>query len=159
MTKQIANLQLIKVLINSKVNAKEIDDKTGVHSELIKDLRNGNVQLENISLSSAIKLTSFAENKIIIQASELLDKMKNSKEFDYVIYTDKHKKEFLKNSDTQNLQSIFNDKSEKHLYGVYGDVVGGQIDNSSNTDEEIKQAIIKMLSLGNIVAREEVFNK
>ncbi|MEI2419424.1 hypothetical protein V6O07_04060, partial [Arthrospira platensis SPKY2] len=84
----------------------------------------------------------------------LLDRMKHSKSFAYNIRLDAKGENLLENSDTGNRQNIYNYKDEDiHFYGVYGELVYGQIDSRKNTDEEILAAIEKMLSIGNLADR------
>ena len=151
----IANLELVEVLLSSDITTSEIETKTGVDSSIIESVRNKEIKAEDLSLKSAIALTKYAINQIDIKSGELLNWMKFKKEsFEYVI-RDKYG-DFLKNSDTSNLQSIFsiNAGTDEHFYGVYGDLVPGafgQVDSRENTDEEIKAAIKKMLMKGNAV--------
>lgn len=151
----IANMKLVELLLESEVTAYEVEKKTGITRMAISKYRNGQSQVINMPLGVAIKLTEFAQNQISIKAGELLDWMKNSnKRFNYVIKKDGY---YLKNSDTGNFQEIYSMENEEgHFYGVYGDVVNGQVDSRTHADTEIKQAIVKMLSEGNIVDRNEI---
>lgn len=66
---------------------------------------------------------------------------------------DKSTNRYMQNSDTGNSWRFFGfyTDDEKHLYGVYGDFLyrfgygHNQIDNRSNTDEEIFNVIEKLL--------------
>lgn len=156
----IADLQLIKVLLESNLSAYEIERKTGVTRTIISKYRSGKSSLDNIRMKSAIALTTFSEKQINIKASELLDKMKHSHSFEYVIVTNKTNKTLLKNQGTGNLQSIYNIHNNGiHYYGVYGDIVNGQLDSRKSTDKEIKMGIKKMLRRGNLELRTDLIKK
>lgn len=90
-----------------------------------------------------------------MKATELLEEIKNN-EVQYAIMDDKGAT--YCNSDTDNIMDIygFNDEENGHFYGVYGDVVGGQIDSQNASDEVILQAIESMLSLGKAVRRSDL---
>lgn len=151
MENNIANLQLIDVLLKSSVSAYQIEAKTGVPRMTISNLRNGKSHIEKMELMTAIKLTKFSQNQIRITSTELLDRMKHSKAFVYNIRLDYDGEHLLLNDSTGNKQTIYNYKDDKeHYYGVYGDLVGGQVDSRENTDKEILEAIEKMLSIGNL---------
>ena len=143
MTNQIANLKLIEVLLNSEISDYRIEEKTGVSRSTIGKIKNGKSSIGNLTLNSAIALSSFAENQIIIKAGELLDKMKNSSDFEYLVYAgNKEEKNFLTNNGTGNLKRIYKDSES---YGVYDEEF---IDSRTHTDKEIKAALIKILSEG-----------
>lgn len=155
MENTIADLKLVEVLLNSEVSAYEIEAKTGVTRMTISNLRTGKANVEKMELMTAIKLTRFSKNQIRINSTDLLNRMKHSKPFEYDIKLDSEGKYLLTNTDTGNRQSIYNYKNdEEHFYGVYGELVGGQIDSRKNTDEEILSAIEKMLSVGNLKVRD-----
>ena len=157
MENTIANLKLIEVLLNSKVSAYEIETKTGITRTTISNLRTGKAKIEKMELITAIKLTRFSNSQIRSTAGELLDRMKHSKPFEYNIRLDHNGDYLLLNDLTGNKQAIYNYKDDnEHFYGVYGDLVGGQIDSRNNTDDEIQQAIIKMLTAGNIVQNNTI---
>jgi len=157
MENTIADLKLVEVLLNSDITAYEIEAKTGVARTTISNLRIGKSKIEKMALITAIKLTGFSKNQIRIKSTEILDHMKHSKDFEYDIRLDREGKHFLLNKETANRQGFYNYYSgeERHFYGVYGDLVGGQIDSRTNTNEEILSAIVKMLSVGNINPRSK----
>lgn len=157
MENTIADLKLVEVLLNSDVSAYEIEAKTGVTRMTISNLRTGKSNIEKMELMTAIKLTRFSKNQIKITSTDLLNRMKHSKVFEYDIKLDREGNYLLTNSDTQIKQGIYNYKTDtEHYYGVYGDLVGGQIDSRKNTDKEILSGIEKMLSVGNIIKRRKL---
>ena len=90
-----------------------------------------------------------------MKATELLEKIKNN-EVQYAIVNDKGA--VYCDKDTDNIMDIYglSDEEDGHFYGVYGDVVNGQIDNRDADDEVILKAIERMLSLGKVVKRSEL---
>lgn len=61
------------------------------------------------------------------------------------------------NKETNNIMDIYGHDGENgHFYGVYGDVVDGQVDSRNVPDEAILKAIEVMLNLGKPVKRTEL---
>lgn len=155
MENTIADLKLVEVLINSDLSAYQIEAKTGVTRQTISNLRTGKASVEKLELMTAIKLTKFSKNQIRINSTDLLNRMKHSNAFEYDIRLDSEGKHLLTDSFTGNRQGIYNYKTDEgHFYGVYGDLIGGQVDSRKNTDEEILLAIEKMLSVGNLIPKK-----
>lgn len=156
MNTTVADLQLVKVLLDSDLSAYQIEAKTGITRTAISKYRTGKSDVLNMPMQTAIALTNFSDNQIKIVSGELLDRMKHSSAFQYVIRTSKSFGTYLKDDGTNNYQEIYNNKDDGHYYGVYGQAIGGQIDSRTHTDEQIKDAIQKILTLGNIVPRKSL---
>ena len=89
-----------------------------------------------------------------MKATELLEQIKNN-EVQYAIVNDKG--EVYCNKETSNIMDIYgHDDENGHFYGVYGDVVDGQVDSRNVSDKAILKAIELMLSLGEPVKRTEL---
>lgn len=87
-------------------------------------------------------------------AKQLLEEIKNNN-VAYAI-VDECGKVYC-NKETSNIMDIYGHDSENgHFYGVYGDVVGGQVDSRNVPDETILKAIELMLNLGKPVKRSEL---
>lgn len=89
-----------------------------------------------------------------MNAKELLEEIKNNK-VSYVIVNEEGK--IYCNKETNNLMDVYGyDCDDEHFYGVYGDLVDGQIDSRNASDDVILKAIELMLSLGKLVKRSEL---
>lgn len=90
-----------------------------------------------------------------MNAKELLEQIKNN-EVQYAIVNENSA--VYCNEDTENIMDIygFDDEKEGHFYGVYGDLVGPQIDSRRDDDERILKAIELMLEFGKPVKRSEL---
>lgn len=86
-----------------------------------------------------------------MKAQEILSYIKDNKEASLVIMNDQG--EILANKDTTNLQDIY---STGESYGVYGDVVNGQVDSRNEDDEVILKQIEKALMLGTVINRNDL---
>lgn len=84
------------------------------------------------------------------EALAILDLLKNKK-VELIVKNDKNA--YLSNGATDNLQSVF---SFDFGYGVYGDVVDGQIDSRNDSDTSILKAIESMLTYGPLVDKSEL---
>lgn len=158
----IADINAVRILLDSDLETSVISDKTGIRESEVERYRDTEGLIDSMELSTAIALTRFAENQIAVQSGEFLNWMKHRKgELDYVVRLNKANNRYLRNRDTRNLQGIysFRDDEHGHFYGAYGDAVGGQIDSRDVSDEKIKEAIIKLLRLGNMVPRSECTEK
>ncbi|EKR9302803.1 hypothetical protein P9705_001244 [Enterococcus faecalis] len=156
--KNIADLDLVKVLLDSEMSAYEIESKTGITRAAISKYRNEKSNINNMPLGVAIKLTKISINRIDILSAEILDKMKHSKPFEYVVVTDKKNNKALRDRETNNYASVYSYKEDgEGYYGVYSDIFGmsRKIDNRTNDDKEIKAALRKILKLGVLVDRKE----
>lgn len=88
------------------------------------------------------------------KAQQLLNEIKNTN-VSYAIMDEDN--EIYCNKETNNIMDIYGyDNENGHFYGVYGDVVGGQIDSRSVSDEEILNAIKKMIALGEPIKRTDL---
>lgn len=64
------------------------------------------------------------------------------------------------NKETNNIMDIYGyDSENSHFYGVYSDIFGGKIDSRYFFDDDILNAIDKLLNLGDPVKRTETINK
>lgn len=147
----IADIKKVKLLLDSDIPGNQIEKYTGISRSLISKYRKEDYNIKNMSLETAITLTRYSENQINMNANNILQRLKFSKELEFRIRISKKNNAYLTNKDTNNYQSIFSrDLVEgNRLYGAYGDVVGmSQVDNRHNTDEEILSAIKKLLNQG-----------
>lgn len=88
------------------------------------------------------------------KAKQLLEEIKN-KDVAYAIMNENG--EVYCNKETNNIMDVYgHDDENGHFYGVYGDVVGGQVDSRNVSDEAILKAIELMLNLGKPVKRSEL---
>lgn len=88
------------------------------------------------------------------KAQQLLNEIKNTN-VSYAIMDEDN--EIYCNKETNNIMDIYGyDNENGHFYGVYGDVVGGQIDSKNVSDEEILNAVKKMISLGEPIKRTDL---
>ncbi|MDA5537960.1 hypothetical protein [Streptococcus thermophilus] len=88
------------------------------------------------------------------KAQQLLKEIKNTN-VSYAIMDEDN--EIYCNKETNNIMDIYGyDNENGHFYGVYGDVVGGQIDSRNVSDEKILNAIKKMIALGEPIKRTEL---
>lgn len=154
----IADYNLINTVLNSDISGWEIEARTGISRTSIGKYRNQQSEIYNITFQAALLLTQYAKNQISRQSGELINYMRQGKTFDYVIRTNKKSNGYLKNKDTDNFQSIFSFNSPDfgHVYGVYSDMIElGQIDNRTATDEEIQEAIKKLLYWGTAIPKND----
>lgn len=89
-----------------------------------------------------------------IKAKQLLEEIQNN----CVAYAIVNKEgEVYCNKETSNIMDIYgHDDENGHFYGVYGDLVGGQVDSRNVSDKAILKAIELMLNLGEPVKRTEL---
>ena len=89
-----------------------------------------------------------------MNAKELLEEIKRN-EGSYVIVNEEG--EIYRNTETSNLMDVYGyGDDDDHFYGVYGDLVDGQIDSRRVSDDVILKAIEMMLSFGKPVKRSEL---
>lgn len=88
------------------------------------------------------------------KAQQLLKKIKNTN-VSYAIMDEDN--EIYCNKETNNIMDIYGyDNENGHFYGVYSDVVDGQIDSRYFSDDAILNAIDKLLFLGNPIKRTDL---
>ena len=148
-----ADFKKIQKLLK-KLTAYKISKATGIGSTTISRWVTGKTPIEKMSLENAIKLTNYAEELTMISAKELLETIKNN-DVAYAIVNEDGA--VYCNLGTSNIMDIYGiDGEDGHFYGVYGDVVGGQLDSRNVSDDVILKAIQLMLGLGDPVKRSEL---
>ena len=85
------------------------------------------------------------KTEISEDAKKVINEIKNNEK----VYLIKKDNMMLKNTDTQNFQTIFGDSYEgKHYFGIYGDVFGGQFDSRDYHEGYIAKRIDMILEQG-----------
>lgn len=153
----------IEELFNSDLTDYRISKDTGITLSVIQKYRNDTSKLENMTLKIANKLMKYTEELKMRkdQAFKTLETIKKHSEEGNICFSivDKKTGEYLTNSDTGNGWRIFGFSHltiggkpiPEHMYGVYGDFLyrlgydSNQIDNRFNSDEEILDAINRIL--------------
>lgn len=88
------------------------------------------------------------------KAKQLLEEIK-SNDVAYAIINEEG--EVYCNKETGNIMDIYgHDDENGHFYGVYGDVVDGQVDSRNVSDKAILKAIELMMGLGKPMKRTEL---
>lgn len=144
----------IEKLLKSKISTSAIAKGADLPWSTVADLRSGKTNFDKMSLLTAEKLQKYAEEIKMKKAKQLLEEIKN-KDVAYAIMNENG--EVYCNKETNNIMDIYGHDGENgHFYGVYGDVVSGQVDSRNVSDEAILKAIELMLNLGEPVKRTEL---
>lgn len=143
----------ISVLFNEDITSYAIGKAIGSSAQFVDNYRVGKSKIENMKLGKAEKLVEYFDNYKSTQAFKMYEELRLKNDVDYaIVLNDK----VLVNHDTDNINGIF---SQNGYFGVYGDVIGGQIDTRDSSFGEVLDAIKKILSYGKPVKRSEVESK
>ena len=144
----------IEALLKSNISTSAIAKGAGLPWSTVADLRNGKTNLVKMSLLTAEKLQKYAEEMKMEKAKQLLEEIKNN-DVAYAIVNEDGA--VYCNRETSNIMDVYgHDGEDGHFYGVYGDLVDGQIDSRKVSDDVILKAIELMLNFGKPVKRSEL---
>lgn len=147
--------QKIKVLFNEDLTSYRIGKENGLSAQYVDNYRTGKSKIENMQLGKAEKLIEFYEEYKELQTREVYDAVhaaqKAGTSLDFAI---QFNGAVLADKGTGNINGIF---SMNGYIGVYGDIIGGQIDSRAEHDyTAVYNTIRKILDYGKPVIRNEV---
>lgn len=146
--------QKIKVLFNEDLTSYSIGKAIGATPQFVDNYRAKGSSIENMRLGKAEKLIELYEQYKAKQTEEIYNVVLNaSKTGTSLYFVVEYDGKILANKNTGNVNDIF---SINRIIGVYGDLIGGQIDSRGQESYRgVYRAIRNILDYGKPVLKDE----